>query len=176
MLRGIEFTDTRFKTEDAYNMFDGLTNNTIIICHDYKLMDTLTKEICNTVNGKAEYNNYDCDDEDLGNVKVVLNFGLQRIIDINGQRITIALEPSIIYKAKDIADVWFFDWSGGLASTEYKEFIYPMTIFKGSQATWDEGLDEVYKTICNGRYGTYDGRWVDLDGNKCNDYRNTNCI
>lgn len=175
MLRGIQFTDERFKTEDDYNLFDGLTSNTIIICHDYKLMDTLAKEICNTVNGKAEYNNYDCDDEDLGNAKTILQFGLQRVIDINGQRITLALEPAIIYKAKDINDVWFFDWSGGSATTVYKEFIYPMTIFKGSHATWNEGLDEVYKTICNGRYGTYDGRWVDLDGNHCSDYKNTNC-
>lgn len=29
-------------------------------------MDTLTKEIINTANGKAEYNDYCCDDEDEG--------------------------------------------------------------------------------------------------------------
>ena len=176
MLRGIKFTDERFKTEDNYNLFDGLTKNTIIVCHDYKLMDTLTKEIVNTVNQEAEYNDYDCDDEDIHKAKIVLSFGLQRIIDINGQKITLALEPSIIYKAKDINDIWFFDWNGGSAGTEYQEYIYPMTMFKGSQATWNEGLDEVYKTICNGRYGTYDGRWVNLDGNNCDDYRNTNCM
>ena len=175
MLRGIQFTHERFKTENDYNLFDGLTNNTIIICSGHKLMDTLSDEICKTVNGKAEYNNYDCDDEDLGNAKIILQFGLQRIIDINGQNITLALEPAIVYKAKDIDDIWFFDWNSGLAGTEYKEFIYPMTLFKGSQEVWDEGLDEVYKTVCNGRYGTYDGRWIDLDGNKCDDYRNRNC-
>lgn len=175
MLRGIQFTHERFKIEDDYNLFDGLTNNTIVICSCYKLMDILANEICNTVNGKAEHNNYDCDDEDLGNAKIMLQFGLQRIIDINGQRITLALEPAIVYKAKDINDLWFFDWSGGLVGTAYKEFIYPMTVFKGSQLVWDEGLDEVYKTVCNGRYGTYDGRWVDLDGNKSDDYRNRNC-
>lgn len=175
MLRGIEFTDIRFKTEEKYNLFDGLTNNTIVICHNYKLMDTLEKEICNTVNGKAEHNNYDCDDDDCGKAKIVLQFGLQRIIDINSQRITLALEPAIVYKAKNIEDIWFFDWSGGLTGTVYKEFIYPMSIFKGSHATWNEGLDEVYKTICNGRYGTYDGRWIVLDGNNYSDYRNTNC-
>ena len=64
-------------------------------------MDTLTKEIINTVNGKAEYNDYCCDDEDLC-------FGLQRIIDINGQKITIGLEPAIIYKANKPEDIWLF--------------------------------------------------------------------
>jgi hypothetical protein len=175
MLRGIEFKHERFKTEDNYNLFDGLTNNTIIICSGYKIMDTLADEIVNTVNGKAEYNDYDCDNEDCGNAKIILQFGLQRIIDINGQHITLALEPAIVYKAKNIEDIWFFDWNGGLAGTIYKEFIYPITIFKGSKALWKEGLDEMYKTICNGRYGTYDGRWIDLDGNNCNDYRNCNC-
>lgn len=175
MLRGIQFTDERFKTEDDYNLFDGLTNNTIVICSCYKVMDTLAKEICDTIDGKAEHNDYDCDDADVGSAKIVLQFGLQRIIDINGQRITFALEPAIVYKAKAIEDIWFFAWSGGAGGTKYEEFIYPMTIFKGSHATWDDGLDEVYKTICNGRYGTYDGRWIDLDGNHCNDYRHTNC-
>lgn len=56
-------------------------------------MDTLTKEIINTVNGKAELD---------------LCFGLQRIIDINGQKITIGLEPAIIYKANKPEDIWLF--------------------------------------------------------------------
>lgn len=175
MVRGIQFTDKRFKTEDDYNLLCELTKNTIIICNNYKLMDTLTKEIINTINGLAEYNNYDCEDEDVGNAKVILQFGLQRIIDINGQRITLALEPAILYKANSIDDIWFFNWSGGAAGAVYKEIIYPMTIFKGSHEVWNKGKDDVYKTICNGRYGTYDGRWIDLDVNHCNDYRNTNC-
>lgn len=39
-----------------------------------------------------------------------------------------------------------------------------MRIFKGSNKVWEDGKDEVYKMICNGRYGTYDGKWVDLHG------------
>ena len=53
------------KKEDNYNLIE-FTENTVILCSDYKLMDTLTKEIINTVNGKAEYNDYCCDDEDEG--------------------------------------------------------------------------------------------------------------
>lgn len=37
-------------------------------------MDTLTKEIINTVNGKAEYNDYYCDDEDEGESKIRFMF------------------------------------------------------------------------------------------------------
>lgn len=137
------------------------------MCRNYKLIDTLAEEILNTVNRKAEYNNYDCDEEDIGKARLVLIFGLQRIIDINGQKITLALELSNIYKANNIEEIWLFD-SRGSDETElsrpYEEFIYPITVFKGSNKVWEEGKDELYKVICNGRYGTYDGRWVDLNG------------
>lgn len=178
MLRAIEFKDARFRTKEDYNLFSPITENTIILCNNYKLMDSLTKEILNTVNGKAEYNDYDCDDEDVGAAKMWLSFGLQRVIDINGQRITLALEPAIIYKANDIKDVWFFDCQGTdeiESLPTYEEFIYPMCIFKGSQKVWDDGKDEVYKIICNGRYGTYNGKWVDIRENHW--YKEThNCV
>ena len=111
MLEAIEFKADRFKKGDNYNLIE-FTKNTVILCSDYKLMDTLTKEIINTVNGKAEYNDYYCDDEDDGNAKLDLCFGLQRIIDINGQKITVGLEPAIIYKANKPEDIWIFDWHG----------------------------------------------------------------
>ena len=163
MLEFIEFKDERFETKDNYNLLCDLTNNTIILCSNYKLMDTLCDEIINTVNGQAEYNDYWCENVDINNAKLELWFGLQRIIDINGQKITLSLEPSIIYKSKNIEDLWFIDWIG--KGESYKESIYPITIFKGSQEKWDEGLDEVYKYIVNGRYGCYDGKWVNLDAN-----------
>ena len=96
MLRAIEFTDKRFKKEEDYNLLSPISNNCIILCNNYKLMDSLAKEILDTVNGKAEHNVYNCDDEDVGKAKMWLSFGLQRVIDINGQRITLSLEPAII--------------------------------------------------------------------------------
>ena len=161
MLHGIEFKDKRFKTEDDYNVFGELTENTIVLCNNYKLMDTLAKEILDTVNGKAEHNDYWCDDEDVGQAKYDLVFGLQRIIDINGQKITLSIEPSIIYKANKPEDIWLFDWKGkGQTSSPYQEFIYPMLIFKGSRQLWKDNRDSIYKAICCGRYGCYDGKWV----------------
>lgn len=164
MLRGIKFNSSQFRTKDDDNLLSEITNNCVILCPDYKRLDYLSHEIIKTVNSEAEYNDYDCDDDDIGKAKFVLQFGLQRIIDINGQRITIALEPSIIYKAKDVHDIWFFDWIGSneFGNHSYEEFIYPMCVFEGYKDVWDAGLDEVYKTICNGRYGVYDGRWVNL--------------
>lgn len=50
-----------------------------------------------------------------------------------------------------------------------------MFIFKGSQKVWKDGKDEVYKIICNGRYGAYDGNWVDLHEIHC-DEETHNCI
>lgn len=160
MVRGFLFKDKRFDTNDDNNLMYQITENTIILCANFKLMKSLAEEIINTINGNAEYNDYDCDEEDVGKAKYGLNFGLQKVIDINGQKITLCLEPAMIYKAKNIKDIWFIDWAG--TDEDYKEQIYPMTIFKGSHEVWDKGMDEVYKTIVNGRYGCYDGSWVIL--------------
>ncbi len=43
MLDAIEFKSDRFKKEDNYNLIE-FTENTVILCSDYKLMDTLMKE------------------------------------------------------------------------------------------------------------------------------------
>ena len=166
MVKGIIFNDKRFETENQDNQLDTVTDNTIILCNNFDLMCSFAEEIVNTINGKAEYNDYCCDDEDVGNAKYELNFGLQKVIDINGQKITLCLEPAMIYRAKEIKNIWFLDWT--LKNGVYKESIYPMTIFKGSDEVWAKGLDEVYKTICTGRYGCYDGCWVNLKKEKRN--------
>ena len=160
MVRGILFKDKRFDTKDDNNLMCPITDNTIILCANYKLMRSLAEEIFNTINGNAEYNDYDCDEEDVGKAKYELNFGLQKVIDINGQKIILCLEPAMIYRAKHIRDIWFADWME--KDDNYKESIYPMTIFEGSNEVWDSGLDEVYKMVVGGRYGCYDGSWVIL--------------
>lgn len=160
MVSAILFKDKRFDTKYDNNLMSPMTENTIILCNNYQLMYSLAEEIINTINGNAEYNDYNCDVEDVGKAKYELNFGLQKVIDINGQKIILCLEPAMIYRAKQIKDIWFADWVG--KDNTYKEFIYPMTIFKGSFEVWDSGLDEVYKIIVDGRYGCYDGSWVVL--------------
>lgn len=160
MVTAILFKDKRFDTRDNNNLMSPITENTIILCANYRLMSSLAEEIVNTINGKAEYNDYNCDAEDVGKAKYELNFGLQKVIDINGQKIILCLEPAMVYRAKHIKDIWFADWVG--KDGDYKESIYPMTIFKGSREVWDSGLDEVYKTIVGGRYGCYDGSWIAL--------------
>lgn len=160
MVHGILFTDKRFDTNNQNNQIDFLTKNTIILCNNYDLMDSLAEEIVNTINGEAEYNDYCCDEEDVGNAKYKMCFGLQRVIDINGQKIILCLEPAMIYRTKKIEEIWFCDWIG--KGDAYKESIYPMSVFIGSDEVWDEGLDKVYKMIVSGKYGCYDGNWVKI--------------
>lgn len=160
MVKGILFTDKRFDTNNENNQLD-FTENTIILCNNYDLMDSLAEEIINTINGKAEHNEYCCDKEDVGKAKYELCFGLQRAIDVNGQKIILCLEPAMIYRAKKIEDIWFYDWSG--KGDCYKELIYPMTLFIGSDEVWNDGLDKVYKMIVSGKYGGYDGKWTKLE-------------
>ena len=160
MVRGILFQDKRFDAKDDNNLMSEMTENTIILCNNYRLMSTLAEEIVNTINGNAEYNDYNCDAEDIGKAKYELNFGLQKVIDVNGQKIILCLEPAMIYRAKQIKDIWFADAldKDGI----YEESVYPLTIFEGSNEIWDGGLDEVYKYVVGGRFGCYDGNWVAL--------------
>lgn len=160
MVRGILFKDKRFETKDDNNFLEPITENIIILCNNLELMTSFAEEIINTINGKAEYNDYDCDEEDIGKAKYGLNFGLQKVININEQRIILCLEPAMVYKAKSINDIWFLDWIG--SGDNYREFIYPLTIFKGSHDIWNEGLDKVYRMIVGGRFGCYDGKWMNL--------------
>lgn len=156
MLEEIEFKADRFEKRENCNVIE-FTENTIILCNNADLKHSLALEIFNTVNGDAEYNDYWCDNEDVGKAKYLIDFGLQTIIDINGQKITLGIEPSLIYKADKPEDIWFFDENG-----YDKESLWPMLIFKGSRDVWNSGKDEVYKTICAGRYGCYDGKWVNI--------------
>ena len=161
MVYGILFTDKRFDTNNQNNQLDFTTENTIILCNNYNLMASLAEEIVKTINGEAEYNDYCCDEEDVGKAKYELNFGLQKVIDINGQKIILCLEPAMIYKANKIEEIWFCDWIG--KDDTYKESVYPMTVFIGCDEVWNEGLDKVYRMIVSGRYGCYDGReWTKL--------------
>lgn len=165
MLESILFKARRFDVTDDNNLMCDLTKNTIILCSDYKVMNSLADEIVNTVNGEAEYNEYYCETEDCGTATFTLCFGLQRVIEIGEQKIILCLEPAMIYRAKQIEDIWFATSTGDCET--YKEAVYPMTIFKGSKEVWAEGLDKVYKFIVSGKYGCYDGSWIDLEEAKC---------
>ena len=159
--------DKRFEKKKHHNQFFDLTNNTIVLCSNWELMQSFADEIIKTVNGEAEYNDYVCDDEDVGSAKVLFRFGLQCVIGIREQRFTLALEPAIVYKATDIKDIWFLECWGSDRFPPYRECIYPMTVFKGSHDLWNSGKDEVYKMICDGRYGGYYGDWINLHPDDC---------
>jgi hypothetical protein len=157
MLEAIRFNKPDvFVTKDFYNEMTDLTNNTIIICNSVPIHFALNDEILNTINGTAEYNDYACDESDVGTGKVLMLGGLQRMLSIGDQTITTGIEPALVYKAKSDEDIWFADT---IITEDGKEkiLIYPMTHFKGHKDVWSEGLDSVYFYVAGGRYGAYDG-------------------
>ena len=158
MLRGIRINDDRFLRDDESNVLSELTDNTIIICRNYEMMEALAEDIVKTVNGNVERHDYDCDDEDIGKARYRINFFLQKTIGINDQTITLCLEPAMVYKAKCIEDIWFLDY--GYPNNQKSEQIYPLTAFKGARKLWESGLDAVYTQISIGRYGGYNGEWI----------------
>ena len=163
MLEHIEFNSNKFEKDS--NMLGGeLTENTIVLCSSYETMDMLHKSIVCCLNENDEQIDLDiysyyCEDEDINNAKTTLAFSIQRVIKINNQTITLSLEPSIIYKANKMEDIWF-------AEKNDRYSIYAMSQFKGCKEKWDEGKDAVYRYIVNGRYGCYDGEWINIQSEK----------
>ena len=140
MLEELEFKGDNFTNKTNFNELVDLTSNTIIICSDWNTMCNLSNEIMNTVNGHAEYNDYYCENTDIGKAKLVMNFALQRKININEQTITLTLEPAMIYSANTPEDIWFAD-----TDDEGTYAIYALTSFMGYQDFWNCGKDYLYK-------------------------------
>jgi hypothetical protein len=80
------------------------------------------------------------------------------VIEINDQTITMCLEPAMVYKAKNINDIWFLDTKK--VDGRYVQQIIPLSTYKGADELWKKGLDAVYKEIVIGRYGGYTGEWI----------------
>ena len=53
MVNAIKFNSTRFNSHDDNNLLE-LTDNTIILCPNTDIMISLSDEILNIINGKAE--------------------------------------------------------------------------------------------------------------------------
>ena len=156
MLNAIRICDERFDKEQ--NTLAELTDNTIILCRNFDMMSTLAGDIVRAINKKGDYYDYICDDEDIGKAKYDVKLFLQKTIDINGQKISLCLEPAMVYRAKRIEDIWFLDY--GYPNNQKSEQIYPLTAFKGARELWESGLDAVYTQIAIGRYGGYNGEWI----------------
>lgn len=156
MLRGIEFKSDRFNQEDEWNFLYELTNNTIILCNSTTIKRELTKEIKNTLNEQAEYNDYDCDEEDIRNCDTLIEFLPTTIFKIGEQTILFSVETTCVFKANDVHDIWFCyeDENTNKISLE------PLAIVKNSEEKWDDDIIKVYKDIYNGKYGTYNGDYL----------------
>lgn len=156
MLNAIRIYDERFDMEQ--NTLAELTDNTIILCRNFDMMSALAGDIVRAINKKGDCCDYICDDEDIGKAKYDVKLFLQKTIDINGQKITLCLEPAMVYRAKCIEDIWFLDY--GWPNNQKSEQIYPLTAFNGARKLWESGLDAVYTQIAIGRYGGYNGEWI----------------
>ena len=160
MVNGILFKDSTFDTTQDNNLMYPLTENTIILCQDYKLMDNISHDIINIINGKEKLSDYDCSEDDVGKAKYEFNFGLQRVIDINGQKIILCLEPAMIYRATKPEDIWFAGWVD--VDGIIKKSVYPMLTYMGSMDIWNQGLNAVYKKISCGSFGYFTGSRVNI--------------
>lgn len=164
MLKGIEFHNSsnreyQFETKDNYNLMSELTSNTIILCANPKIKNFITQQIVDIFDCKHEEfdeeshdynsNDYPCNMD----YKYIIQYLPTTILFIDSlQQIILTVEAPFVIQAKSPKDIWFVDYD-----KDNKLIVYPFNIFKGYQDDWDKGIMEVYKNVCNGRYGCYDG-------------------
>lgn len=171
MIKGIEFNGEEWEKEKDHNFLGvleikdeniGLTNNVVVLCENRDIKYKISKTINDILNHKFDDSNevdFVCEDEDyniLYKDRCFIEFGLTTIFNLYNQRITLSIEPSVIYKATKLEDIW-------LAETDIDERFYsvfPILDFESSDKVFNKGLDEVYKMIVSGRYGCYDGSWI----------------
>lgn len=168
MFKGIEFNGDLFNCHNCYNLMDRMTQNMIVICETPRIKNIIWKEIEKICNGKCERDGHDYyipkEQENRGEFPPrITKYGVhylpttQIIID-EEQKITLTIEAPFVLTAKSIEDIWFACLNG-----ENKISIYPMIIFHGSKGKWDQGISEVYSYICQGKYGSYNGYWLDKE-------------
>lgn len=164
MIEAIRFNGEVFNHEDDYDYMDNITKNTIVICDSPHTKRKLYKEIESICEGKCIDSGHDywVNNEDIIYPKITKRIveylpTIRFVVD-DEQTITLTIEAPFVYTAKDIMDIWF-------AATDKKNKIsvYPMLIFKGCHDIWDGGLDKVYNYVTQGRYGGYEGYWMDKE-------------
>lgn len=170
MLQGIEFNEKKFDKENCNNLFCDLTNNVIVLCPNFDMKQELAQEIMATVNngqqeivatvnGKIEGNFYAFYEDKPEKAVYGTNMFLQTIIEIGDQKIYLCLEPAMVYKAKQIEDIWLLDKKK--AEDGYLYTLIPFRFYKNAKNLWEKGLDYVYRNIHLGRYGGYSGEWIE---------------
>lgn len=164
MLKGIEFHNSnereyQFDMTNDNNLMSDLTNNTIILCSNWRTKNFILKQICDIYECKhkedIETNHiYNTENEVYNeDFKTILSYRPTTVLLIDGiQQIILTVEASFILQAQSPKDIWFVDYD-----KDNKLLVYPFTIFKGYKDDWDEGVMELYKNVCNGRYGCYVG-------------------
>lgn len=165
MLNYIEFHGDLFNHDDYYNLVDEMTNNMIFICDCPQTKNKIVNEIEKICNGECvEYgHDYWCGENRLYPTitkRVITYLPTTRLVIDNEQTITCTIEAPFVLTATDIKDIWFAVNNGGKIS------VYPMTIFKGSHDKWNDGIESVYCYVTGGRYGSYDGYWMNKNSLK----------
>lgn len=159
MLQGIKFNEKKFDKENSNNLFCDLTNNVIVLCPNFDMKQELAQEIMATVNGKIEGNFYGFYDDKPEKAVYGTNMFLQTVIEIGDQKIYLSLEPAMVYKAKQIEDIWLLDEKK--AEDGHLYTLIPFRFYKNAKNLWEKGFDYVYRNIHLGRYGGYSGEWIE---------------
>ena len=164
MLEGIKLSGELFNHEDDYDFIDTMTKNMIFICdspHTKRKLYNAFEDICDGKCVESRHDYYVNKEDELYpkiTRRIVEYLPTVRFVIDNEQIITITIEAPFVFTAKSIEDIWFAE-----SNNDNTISVYPMECFKGSHNKWDEGLNEVYKYVTQGRYGGYEGYWMEKE-------------
>ena len=160
MLKYLEIFDKKFISDNNYNLLSfrgNLTDNVIIKCKTYDVVDYIATIILETVNNVETSNieenihtHFCCGDEDIDNARVdIIDLGLEEIIiKINKQTIIISTRPEIILKVKNKKDLWF------ISEAEDGLRIYGLVDFESYDGELDTStLQDIINGVSKGRFG-----------------------
>ena len=167
MFTGILFNKKIFEEKEEMNLMDPMTTNMIVICESPKIKNLLLQELKDICDGKCEEEGEEVSDYCTGaekkgdfhvpKLKMLSNYLPTARLSIDDEQlITLTVEAPFLYTAKDAKDIWF-----AAEGANGKISVYPMTVFKGYKEVWANGLDDVYHHVVTGRYGAYNGYWME---------------
>lgn len=157
MLQGFKLL--KLNEEDV---FTELTDNTLVLFNNSNLLYKFSVEfdkIIAEINHNKENEDvlWDIGDEKECYIKRILSYKATHIYDVNNgeQRIILSVEPTIILTMKDMYDLWFVD-----SNNENEISFWSLVEFKGYGGEHEMkkySVIEIYKDVCGGRFGCYEG-------------------
>ena len=155
MISNLEFNSLSKKKIEM----NELTKNVVVLFNNSVLKNTFREEFAkisqDEIEGELDNDdvNYSTTTDCKAQIKETIAYLPTSIYIVNNeQRFILTAEAPFVLQCTNPYDLWFCD-----TNSENEVQIWSFVDFIGHKEIWDKGIDEVYRTVINGRYGCYNG-------------------